>query len=218
MKKFFLMALALTAMVSCQQPQNESKGSVEVKEEKNEVVDAMMSRRSIRSYKPEQITDAQLDTIIECAINAPSAMNRQAWEVRVIQDPAMLKAINDGFVQYAKGKNMQGSASKSEEPEFSVFHGSPTLIVVASQKGNGSSQVDCGLLGQNILLAAESMNIGTCVVGSVIAYLSTPEAKDLVSKMNFSEGFEPLYSISVGYKNESPDAKPRDKSKVQVIK
>lgn len=113
---------------------------------------------------------------------------------------------------------MKGSASKAQQEGFSVFHGAPTIIVVANDTTNHYSEVDCGLLGQNILLAAESMGIGTCVVGSVIAYMRTPEAKEVIAQLNLPENFAPLYTISVGYPNEWPDAKPRDKAKVQVIK
>lgn len=214
MKKVYFIVLTALLMVSCQTPPS---GETNM-EATNQTVESIMSRRSIRSYKAEQITAEQLDTLTDCAINAPSALNKQSWEVRVIQKPDLIKAINDGFINFAKGKEMKGSASKAQQEGFSVFHGAPTIIVVANDTTNHYSEVDCGLLGQNILLAAESMGIGTCVVGSVIAYMRTPEAKEVIAQLNLPENFAPLYTISVGYPNEWPDAKPRDKAKVQVIK
>lgn len=216
MKKsiFILPLLAAVFITSCETKQQEK---MEVNK-KDVVVENIMNRRSIRSYKPEQIKDAELEQIIECGINAPSGLNKQSWEVRVIQDPELIAEINNGFVKYAAGLQMEGSASRSQQPGFSVFHGAPTVILVASDGGQ-YSPVDCGLLGENILLAAESMGIGTCVVGGVIEYLNTQEAKDnIVPKFKLSKGYEPLYTIVMGYKNESPKAKPRDKSKVQYIK
>ncbi len=217
MKALFLAALFTLGLVSCRSTQ-QNQSDTSSSNGKNPVVENIMNRRSIRSYKPEQIKDSELNIITECAINAPSALNKQSWEVRVIQKPELIKAINSGFVEYAKSQNMQGSASRSQEPGFSVFHGAPTVIVVATD-GSVFGPVDCGLLGQNILLAAESMNIGTCVVGGVTGYLNTSVAKEtVIPKLKLSEGFTPLYTIAVGYKNETPKAKPRDKSKVQIIK
>lgn len=187
-------------------------------EHKNEVVEAIKNRRSIRSYKPEQIDQAQLDTIIDCGISAPSALNKQSWEIRVIQDADLLKRINDSFVEKAKGKELKGSAARAQEPGFSVFHGAPTLIIVAKDKSNPYSAVDCGLLAQNILLSAESMNIGTCTIGNMASILNDPDAKEFLKEINMPDTHEVAFGIAIGYKNESPEAKPRDASKVQYIK
>ena len=207
MKKLLLSVIVMTSMfASCQEAQKESSAT-QSQEAKNATIETILSRRSIRSYKPELISEQALDTIINCAINAPSARNLQPWEVRVVQNPEILKSIVDGYKVFIGKPDAK-----------SPFHDAPTVIFVAYQKENSFGQLDCGWLGQNILLAAESMNIGTCVVGSPVNYLNSPEAKDIVSKLNFSEGYEIVYTITMGYKNESPDAKPRDKGKVQIIK
>ncbi|MDR2383644.1 MAG: nitroreductase [Prevotellaceae bacterium] len=174
----------------------EEKTEIKKVEEKKKssAIDVIMSRRSVRSYKSEQIKDEELNTILECGINAPSAMNNQSWEIRVIQKPEILKKI-------------EGS-----------FHNAPTLIVIASAADNFFSPVDCGLLGQNILLAAESLDIGTCVVGNFTNFLNSPEGAEVVQSLELSDGYKPLYSIAVGYKNERPEAKPRDKGKIKIIK
>lgn len=216
MKKLFILLVGALVLVSCQESKQETTATAP--EHKNEVVEAIKNRRSIRSYKPEQIDQTQLDTIIDCAINAPSALNKQTWEVRVIQNADLLKRINDSFVEKAKGKNLQGSASRSQEPGFSVFHGSPTLIIVGREKNNSTSFVDCGLLAQNILLSAESMNIGTCTIGNMASILNDPDAKEFLKEINMPDTHEVAFGIAIGYKNESPEAKPRDASKVQYIK
>jgi nitroreductase len=190
--------LSCVALMSCGQPvskdkENENDKKVEAKNERS-AIDVIMSRRSIRSYKPEQIKDEELNKILECGINAPSAMNNQSWEIRVIQNPEILKKIDGSY------------------------HNAPTLIIIAYAADNFFSPVDCGLLGQNILLAAESLDIGTCVVGNFTNFLNSPEGAEVRQSLELSEGYKPLYGIAVGYKNERPDAKPRDKSKIKIIK
>lgn len=211
----FIIVLLLAAIITSCETKKEEKMEVN---KKDVVIENIMNRRSIRSYKPEQIKDTELRQIIECGINAPSGLNKQSWEIRVIQNPELIAEINNGFVKYAAGLQMEGSASRSQQPGFSVFHGAPTVILVASNESL-YSPVDCGLFGENVLLSAEAMDIGTCVVGGVVEYLNTPEAKEsIVPRFNLSEGFKPLYCIVMGYKNESPKAKPRDLSKVEYIK
>ena len=216
MKKFFLVASACLTLLSCEKAKKENGG--QTMKQSNAVVETIMNRRSIRSYKPEQIKPEQLDTIIQCAINAPSALNRQSWEVRVIQNPDLLNRINKSFVEKSKGKTLQGSAARAQEPGFSVYHGAPTLIIVGKDKSNPYSAVDCGLLAQNILISAESMNIGTCVIGNMANILNDPDAKHFLKEINLPDSHEVAFGIAIGYKNELPEAKPRDTSKVQYIK
>jgi nitroreductase len=191
--------LSFVTLMSCGQPANKEKENVndnkqvEAKKESS-AIEVIMNRRSIRSYKPEQIKDDELNTILECGINAPSAMNSQSWEIRVIQNPEILKKIDGSY------------------------HNAPTLIIVACAADNFFSPVDCGLLGQNILLAAEALDIGTCVVGNFTNFLNSPEGAEVRQSLELPEGYKPLYGIAVGYKNERPDAKPRDKNKIKVIK
>lgn len=216
MKKLILAMVACSMLLACEQPKKE--GGETTMKEGNAVVETILSRRSIRSYKTEQIKQEQLDTIMQCAINAPSALNKQSWEVRVIQNADLLSRINNSFVEKAKGKTLQGSAARAQEPGFSVYHGSPTLIIVGKDKSNPYSAVDCGLLAQNILLSAESMDIGTCVIGNMASILNAPDSKDFLKEINMPDTHDVVFGIAIGYKDESPDAKPREEGKVQYIK
>ena len=215
MKKVVFIAIALVSLMACKQ---ENKSDATDMGNKNQTVEDIMDRRSIRAYKTDQIAQVQMDTIVQCAVNAPSALNKQSWEIRVVQNADLLKSINDKFVEDAKGKSLAGSASKAQEAGFSVFHNAPTLIVVARDKENPYSAADCGMLTQNILLSAESMNIGTCVIGSVAGVLNGDQSKGFREALDIPDSYEVLYGIAVGYKNETPDAKPRDINKVQYIK
>ncbi|MCD7971274.1 MAG: nitroreductase family protein [Candidatus Azobacteroides sp.] len=210
MKKIVWIVLSVVVLTACNQPAgNESSDVAETTEQKNEVVENILNRRSIRSYTAEQITQEQLDIIIQCAMNAPSAMNKQPWEVRVVQDQEVLKQINDRFVKNANREPKEG---------FSVFYNAPTLIVIAREKENSYSASDCGMLAQNILLSAESMNIGTCVIGGVAAAFKGEGANELMEALQLPATHEVIYGIATGYKNESPEAKPRDMNKVQYIR
>ena len=81
----------------------------------------LLTRRSIRQYKPLQITDDQLNAILTAGLFAPSAMNEQAWKLVVIQNPNELQKVAQAAM------SMTGSAD-------SPFYNAPTLIIVFVQK------------------------------------------------------------------------------------
>ncbi|MDR3326531.1 MAG: nitroreductase [Prevotellaceae bacterium] len=182
----------------------------------NKIIDSILSRRSVRKFRDAQIDNEILTTLLNCGIHAPSAMNKQPWAVRVVQNNEILNKINQDFVDWAKGKQLQGSAARASETDFSVFHHSPTLIVIAADTENHYSKGDCGALAQNISLAAESMNIGTCVIGNVAAVINRSEY--LKEILQIPDTYEVVFGIAIGYKNEEPASKPRDESRVIFIK
>ncbi len=181
------------------------------------VVDNILSRRAIRKYTEEQVSKEKLDTILKCAIYAPSALNRQPWQVRAIQNKDLLDEINQRFLNYAQGKEFKGSASRYKEPGFSIFHNSPTLIVIARDVNIGTSTLDCGIMLQNILLSAHAVGLGTCPIGSLVPVLNLPENKDILDRIEIPEGFEVVINVSLGYADEQPKVKKRDENRVKIL-
>jgi nitroreductase len=161
------------------------------------VYENIMNRRSIRMYKPDQVSKAQLDTLVKCAINAPSAGNGQSWQVRVIMSQELMAKI------------------RKINPDFA--YGAPNVIVIAKDKNSGISSADCGFLAQNILLMAEAMNLGTVVLGGMSGIPNNPKAKEIMAALDIPDTHEVIFAIAVGYKNEHPDARPRDAGKVRFI-
>lgn len=61
------------------------------------VIETIMSRRSIRKYKPKAVEREKMQTIVECGINAPNGMNKQSWEVRVVDNPEFINGLTEIF-------------------------------------------------------------------------------------------------------------------------
>ena len=208
-------------MVSCNSNKTEvveenSKCEQQCSEQKNQVVECIMSRRSIRAYKPEQIKDEELQIILECGINAPSARNSQPWEVRVMRDKEAIDNLNKEVIADMIEKRPEAKERFADE-DASVFFHAPTLLVVAYDTTQYWGQSDCGMLVQNILLAAESMNIGSCAVGCCRDYINSPKGADFVKSLNLPENYVVYLTVTLGYKDENPDAKPRDDKKVAYM-
>ncbi|MCI1681646.1 MAG: nitroreductase [Bacteroides sp.] len=215
MKKLvYLSCLAAFVLAGCKQS---TPTTVYSKSQKDAILDNIQTRRAVRKYKDKQVSKEQIDTIMKCAIFAPSALNKQPWEIRVVRKPEILQEINNRFLKYAEGKDMKGSAAHYKEPGFSVFHGAPTLVVIARDKSNDYSMMDCGSAMQNILLSAHALGLGTCPIGSLVPVFNLPENKDVLELLNIPKDYAVAISLALGYADEQPTAPQRYPDRVKII-
>lgn len=177
---------------------------------KNQVVETIMTRRSVRQYKPQAVEREKMQTIVECGINAPNAMNKQPWEVRVVDNADYINGVTELY--------KKANPKAAEDPAFkNMFRNAPTVVFIGHDTKLESSPFDCGLLAENMMISAWSMGIGSCCLGSPARFMKTPEAAEYLQKLGFSEGYELLYCIGFGYPDEAPAAKPREAAKVKFV-
>ena len=180
--------------------------------EVNPVLRNMMARRSIRKYLDKPVEHEKLEIIVKCGINAPSGMNRQPWIVRVVEDQKLIADVNEVFKQ-------ENPEQVARDKDFkNMFRNAPNLICVCTP-ANGGGELDAGLLGENMMLAAQSMGLGTCCLGGPVRFLlSNEKCKFFLDRLDIPADYKLNYILAIGYPDEQPDAKPRDASKVKYIK
>ena len=184
----------------------------DVQLELNPVLSNMMARRSIRKYLDKPVEHEKLEIVVRAGINAPSGMNRQPWIIRVVEDQQLIAAVTEVYKQ-------ENPDQVARDPNFkNMFRNAPNLICVCTPvKGGG--ELDAGLLGENMMLAAQSMGLGTCCLGGPVRFLLNSEnAKFFIDRLDIPEDYKLNYILAIGYPDEQPDAKPRDASKVKYIK
>ena len=183
-----------------------------IEAELNPVVGAIMARRSVRKYLDRPVEHEKLMTLARCAIKAPSGMNAQPWLVRVVEDQ---KLINDVTEVYKKANAEQ---VKRDADFKNMFRNAPNLICVCTP-AKGGGQLDAGLLGENVMLAAHALGLGTCCLGGPVRFLkSNADARFFLERLDIPADYELNYIIAVGYPDEQPEARQRDASKVKFIK
>lgn len=200
------MAIMLTSCNGqCKQEQTTATDTAKI------VTDLMMSRRSIRAYKDKAISRETLNEILKCGINAPNGKNLQSYEIRVIDSPALIDSITKAVVTDKPDiANREGFKN--------IFVNAPCVVCIAYDTNYDMAQIDCGLLGENIILAAWAKGIGSCCLGSSARWiLDSPSAKPYLDSMAFSKGYELLYCIALGYPDETPDAKPRRNDMIRFM-
>jgi len=184
----------------------------------NETLAVIKRRRSIRKYKPEQIADSELQAILEAAIWAPSAMNQQKWHFTVIQDKDFLQEITDVARERMKS-GPEPMAKRAADPNFSPFFHAPTVIVISGDSNARFIQLDCALAAENIVLAAESLNIGSCVMTSPELIFSTEKGQALLKKMGVPDGYKHVCTVTLGYvEGDRPEPRPRNREVINYLR
>ena len=178
--------------------------------EVNPVLSNIMARRSVRKYLDKPVDHETLSLVVKCGINAPSGMNRQPWIVRVVEDQKLIADVNEVY------KQENAEQVKRDKDFKNMFRNAPNLICVCTPV-NGSD-LDAGLLGENIMLAAKGLGLGTCCLGGPVRFLlSNEKCKFFLDRLDIPADYKLNYIIAIGYPDEQPDAKPRDASKVKYI-
>ena len=179
--------------------------------EVNPVLSNIMARRSIRKYLDKPVEHAKLEIVVRAGINAPSAVNRQPWIVRVVEDQKLIADVTEVY------KKVNAEMVKRDKDFKNMFRNAPNLICVCTP-ANGGGELDAGLLGENMMLAAQSIGLGTCCLGGPVRFLlSNDKCKFFLDRLDIPEGYKLNYILAIGYPDEQPAAKPRDASKVKYI-
>ena len=176
----------------------------------NEVINAIMSRRSIRQYHQVPVGRDTIMQIMTCGINAANGQNKQSWEVRIIDNPTTLQQV--------QGLMAAGNPALPAEMLRGCMRGAPVMTFIARDLGYDFSAYDCGLLAGNIMLAAQSLGVGSICLGSPVRFINDAEnSAEILSLLGFSENYELSLCVGLGYANEMPAAKPRNINKVQFV-
>ena len=184
----------------------------------NETLKVISKRRSIRSYKPEQISEEEVQAIVEAAIYAPTAANLQSWHFSVVQNPALIAKIRETLKQNMLNSKVPGMAERASAPTFKAFHGAPTIIFLSQEASSNFGQIDCGIAAENIALAAESLNIGSCIMTSSVNLFLNDAAGELAREIGIPAGYKQVCAVTLGYKGENPQASARKDNLVNYVK
>ena len=201
-----LLALCVTALLSV--------WLVTESQKKSGVIEAIEARRSVRAYKDTPVEHEKLELLAKCGVLAPSAMNKQEWEVRIVENKEWIDGATAAYLKAVEGTD---KAKYMLTPTFkNIFRNGSVVIFVGAPDGLFSGE-NVGCMAENIMLAATELGLGTCFLGSVQMMFAEPAMAEYLQSLGFSEGYKLRYALAVGYPDEAPEAKPRDMSKIKFV-
>jgi nitroreductase len=161
------------------------------------IFETILARRSVRSYASDEIERSTIHTMLEAAVRAPTAMHEEAWAFVVVQNRQVLKQLSDIakplFIERLHHSHQ--TVAHALDADFNIFHDAGTLIVICARSSGPFVEADCWLAAENLMLAACAIGLGSCVIGSSVAALNTPEVK---TKLGIPAEFNAVAPIIVG--------------------
>ncbi len=176
----------------------------------NPVVEAILKRRTIRSYKDEPLPREAIEKLLECAMWAPSGRNTQPCHVRVIADKQLLDELNTDF----KNKVGWDTPAYTRWDVNPVYHGAPSMFFIFA---DNKTDMNGGIMVENIAIAARGMGLGSCIIASVGSLIESEEGKKWKRLMDIPEDFIFIIAVAVGEPAEEPEPKERKPENFRIV-
>ena len=180
--------------------------------------EAIAGRCSVREYTGARLDDAAIAMLLNAAVRAPTAIHGESWRFVIVQDAARLARLSDRakllLTEQARrlhqhpGRHGFDAFSRAD---FNIFYNAGTLIVICGPGTGPFAVADCWLAAENLMLAACAMGLGTCVIGSAVTGLNTPEVK---TELGIPAGMSAVAPIIVGVPADKGPATSRKEPRI----
>lgn len=167
----------------------------------NETLENLKSRRSIRKYKSRQVSEEELQQVLEAGVCAPTGMNRQS--------PIIVAVRNREDIALMSSLNAEIMGVKSDP-----FYGAPTVLVVLAAAESPHAVQDGSLVMGNLMNAAHALGLGSCWVNRAKELFARDEGKALLEKWGVTGNYIGVGNCILGYPDEQPEMKPRKENYV----
>ena len=168
------------------------------------MLENLKNRRSIRRYKPEQVSEELLDAVLEAGLYAASGMNTQNTVMVAVRD----KETRD---------RLSRMNAEVMDTQSDPFYGAPCVIVVLVDSERYTCVEDGALVMGNLMQAAYEAGLGSCWIHRAQQMFERDEGKELLRKWGLPENLRGVGNCILGYAEEEPAAKPRKEGRIVKI-
>ncbi len=180
---------------------------------------AITGRRAVREYTAQSVDEKLIGSLIDAAIQAPSAANQQPWTFTVVRDQTVLDRISRDAKSHMLATmlpNPQFDHFRPHlaDPDFHIFYHAPVLLLISAGVQGPWIVEDCALAAENLMLAAYAAGLGSCWIGFAQGFLNTPDGKDA---LGLPAAWGPVAPISVGHPKAAPHPIPRNEPQIHWV-
>lgn len=172
----------------------------------NEVITTILSRQSVRKYKPQQVTDDELLTVLEAGTYAPTS--------RGLQSPYIVAVQNEAICTELRRMNAEIMGVTSDP-----YYAAPTIVLVFVPVDFANGSYDAACVLENMMIAAQAIGLGTCWIHREQEMFDTPRGKELMKAWGLPDGLRGVGALAIGYPDgEMPTRKPRKENYFRIVK
>lgn len=165
----------------------------------------LKNRRSCRKFQDKQITDEELNTILEAGTYAPTGMGKQSPKLVVIQKPELISRIS----------KMNGAVMNST---VDPFYGAPTLVIVFADSNVGTYIQDGALVMGNMMNAAQALGVASCYINRAKEVFETEEGRNLMKEWGIPDNYIGIANCILGYEAEGGTKKAAERKADYIIR
>ena len=172
-----------------------------------DAIEAILTRRSTRNYRPDAIEQNKLDKILDAARQAPSGGNNQTNHFLVIRNKEVIRKLTaltaDAFSLMEATENTYASLkhaiTAAKKGGYVFCYNAPLLIAVANQKDYGNNMADCACAIENMMVAANALDLGSCWINQLRWLNEDPTLLEYLRALGMKESERVYGAVIIGY-------------------
>lgn len=187
----------------------------------NDVLGAIQQRATCRDYSNKTLREEDVEAIASAALQSPSARNVKPYHIIMVTDKQLINELDEAGMEFlSQVEEYAGAYESMQERGGKLFYNAPcmALLTVDESQKSGYERLDCGIVAENIVLAATSMGFGSTHCGFAQLPFHGPRAAELKKKFQVPEGFEVCLAVLFGYANSIKEPHEPDATKLTWIK
>lgn len=177
----------------------------------NQTISLIQERRSIRTFRPEQIKEDELQAILSTAICAPTSVNQQKYHFTILQNKDVITKINNSIKDRMRKSHIEFLRNQAAQPNYAPLHHAPTVIFVTSAADAEYPTIDCALATENMVIAAQSLGIASCVTTSSFFLFDSEAGKEVRKDLGIPEDDIYVIALALGYPADPLELPPRER-------
>ena len=172
-----------------------------------DAMEVLCGRRSIRKYKPDQITNEELELVLKAGTCAPTALNQQS--------PIIIAVQNKEEIAKLSKLNAIINGKENTDP----FYGAPTVLIVLADANNKNAMKDGSLVMGNLMNAAYAIGLGSCWINRATELFAMAEGREFLRKWGIEGEYIGIGNCILGYPDqEHPQMKARKENYVYYVR
>lgn len=177
----------------------------------NQTIKDIISRRSVKKYTDQPVPMELIEQVVEAGTYAPSGMNKQSAKIIAVTNKEMRDRLSRINLEIVIGRNLTTSSGHNDP-----FYGAPVVLVVLAQKEVGTNVYDGSLVMENLMIAAQSLGLGSCWIHRAKETFETEEGKQILAELGIPDEYVGIGNCILGY--AAPDAlKPQAPRKEDFV-